>query len=95
MPAGSSPHARRSRHAAWAVLAPIAVGVVDISVQKTVSEVLQPGGVLFARHLTMPPPAEVLAVVPALAARVERLIVVVRRNHTAPADMLFSCTPST
>jgi hypothetical protein len=77
------------------VLAPIAVWVVDISVQKTVSEGLQPGGVLFARHLTMPPPAEVLAVVPALAALVVRLIVVVTQNHTALADMLFGRTPST
>jgi hypothetical protein len=95
MPAGGSPAARRSRHAPWSVLAPIAVWVVDISVQKTVFEVLQPRGVLFARRLTMPPLAAALAVVPALAALVERLIVLVRRNHTAPADMLFGGTPST
>jgi hypothetical protein len=37
----------------------------------------------------------VLAVVPALAALVERLIVMVTQSHTALADMLFGCTPNT
>jgi hypothetical protein len=77
------------------VLAPIVARGTNVSVQHAVFEVVQTRGVLFARHLTTPPPAGVLAVVPALAALVGRLIVVVAQSHTALADMPIGCTPST